>query len=343
MKERRTNGRGRLKRLAEAIRGLLALPDFREVSLSRHVFLCIVSLGVLLLAGCGSKAGASVPTKVAAQAATSTAATTTGQTPTSVPVAAPTAAATSTPALTSTPGSTSTPTRSTPTPPAPTATAPAVTEAPKLVLVSVHPLSVAAGGTLTLLVHTAGGVQRAEVYVGSGAPSAPSPSTFPLSQGPPGVWTGTGIAPSVGGAYHFTVGLYSAAGRRFLEDNDAWNVQVHGGAGSSGVNGTGSGVKPLFADIPLAPPFSYGNPVEAVFNANGRTVNGSEVVSNTRSDISAATVAQFYSVHFPRSGWSTAGVTVPAGATSFSLSATSGSRVCIVQFSAGTVHIFYGS
>jgi len=191
-------------------------------------------------------------------------------------------------------------------------------------------------------VQTAGGVQRAELYLGSGAPNAPSPSTFPLTQSSSGVWSGTGTAPSVAGTYHFTVGLYNAAGRRFLEDNDAWNVQVHGGTGSMGSSGNGSSVKPLFADIPLAPPFSYGNPVQAVFNADGRTVNGSEVASNTRTDVSASTVAQFYSVHFPRSGWSTAGATVLAGSTSFSMSATSGSRVCIIQFRAGTVHIFYG-
>jgi hypothetical protein len=311
--------------------------------LSRHLYLCVVSLCALLLAGCGNKAGAPAPTKVAARVATSTPTKSAELAPTSEPVAAPTAASTPTPAVTATPAPKSTPTRSarsTPTVAAPTATAPAVTEAPTLVFVSVRPLSVAASGTLTLSVKTAGRVQRAELYLGSGAPNAPSPSTFPLAQSSQGVWSGTGTAPSVGGTYHFTVGLYSAAGRRFLEDNDAWNVQVHGG--STGANGTGNSIKPLFADIPLSPPFSYGNPVQAVFNANGRTVNGSEVFSNTRTDVSASTVAQFYSVHFPRSGWTTAGVTVPAGATSFSLSAISGSRVCVVQFSAGTVHIFYG-
>jgi hypothetical protein len=211
-----------------------------------------------------------------------------------------------------------------------------------MVFVSVHPLIVAPGGPLRVAVQTAGGAIRAELYLGSGAPNAPAPITFPLTQGPPGKWSGGGIAPAVAGTYHFTVGLYNASGRRFLEDNDAWNVQVQGAPPSSGPSAIASGAQPLFADIPLAPPFSYGNPVEAVFNANGRTVNGSEVMSNTRTDVSASVVAQYYSIHFPRSGWSTAGVTVPAGATSFSLTATSGSRVCIVQFAAGTVHIFYG-
>jgi hypothetical protein len=312
--------------------------------LSRHVSLFVVAVCTLLLAGCGISAGASSPTKVAARVPTSTPVAS-GPTPTSIPQAAPTATAAATPDTTPTTSPTATPARvarSTATPALPTATAAPVSVSPKLVFVSVHPLSVATGGTLTVSIQTAGAVQRAELYLGSGAPSAPSPSTFPLTQGPPGKWTGSGTAPAEGGTYHFTVGLYNAAGRRFLEDNDAWNVQVLGGAGSTGANGTGSGVKPLFADIPLAPPFSYGNPVEAVFNAGGRTINGSEVMSNTRTDVSASVVAQYYSVHFPRSGWSTAGASVPAGATSFSMTATSGSRVCIVQFAAGTVHIFYG-
>jgi hypothetical protein len=313
--------------------------------LSRHVFLLVIATCTLLLAGCGSKAGASTPTKVAARVPTSTAVAAGGPTPTNIPVAAPTATTTPKPATTPTAPATATPTKATrlvPTIAAPTATSPAISAAPKLVFVSVHPLTVPAGGTLAVAVQTAGGAQRAELYLGSGAPSAPSPSTFPLAQSAPGKWSGSGSAPTVAGTYHFTVGLYNASGRRFLVDDDAWNVQVQSGAAPSGTNGTTNGVKPLFADIPLAPPFSYGNPVEAVFNANGRTVNGSEVVSNTRTDVSASVVAQYYSVHFPRSGWSTSGVTVPPGATSFSLSATSGSRVCIVQFAAGTVHIFYG-
>jgi hypothetical protein len=310
--------------------------------LSRSLSLCIVSLAVLLLAGCGNQAGATAPGKVAAKVPSATPAPAVGDTPTSEPVAAPTATNVPTSVPSATPGSTATPRPAVTVTPAvivPTSTPRPVTQPPKLVLVSVSPLTVTAGGTLRVVVHTEGGVDRAELYLGSGAPNAPSPSTYPLAQGTAGVWTGTGTAPSVGGTYHFTVGLYSAAGRRFLEDNDGWNVTVQGGNGAAG---TGSGVKPLFADIPLAPPFSYGNPVAAVFNADGRTVNGSEVVSNTRTDVAASTVAQFYSVHFPRSGWSTAGATVPDGATSFSISATSGSRVCIVQFSAGTVHIFYG-
>jgi hypothetical protein len=313
--------------------------------LSRFVSLCIFSLVALVLAGCGSQAGATAPAKVAAKATTATPAPVAADTPTSEPAVVPTVTSVHTRAATPTPPPTSTPqaaATASPTPIAPTDTPLPVTQPPKLVLVSVNPLTVPVGGTLHLLVHTAGGVDRAELYLGSGAPNAPSPSTFPLAEGSAGVWTGTGTAPSVGGTYHFTVGLYSAAGRRFLEDNDGWNLTVQGGNGATGAAGTGSGVKPLFADIPLAPPFSYGNPVAAVFNADGRTVNGSEVVSNTRTDVAASTVAQFYSVHFPRSGWSTTGATVPAGATSFSMSATSGSRVCIVQFSAGTVHIFYG-
>ena len=233
-------------------------------------------------------------------------------------------------------------TRSTPTPVPATATPVQGSTAPKLVFVSVHPLTVAAGGSLSISVQTAGDTQRAELYLGSGAPNAPSPATYPLGQSSPGKWSGSGIAPTVGGTYHFTVGLYDPSGHRFLEDNDAWNVVVQGGTAPAVPGATSSSVKPLFGDIPLAPPFSYGNPVEAVFNADGRTVNGSEVTSNTRTDVPASVVAQYYSIHFPRSGWTTSGATVPAGATSFSMTATSGSRVCIVQFAAGTVHIFYG-
>ncbi len=325
-------------------RWLLPLPAQREVSLFRHVSLFVVAACTLVLAGCGSSAGASTPTKVVAHVATATSVAS-GPTPTSVPVAAPSATSIATAGTTATVSPTSTPVRAarfTPTPSPATATPAPGTGTPKLVFVSVRPLTVAAGGSLSISVQTAGGAQRAELYLGSGAPSAPSPSTYPLGQSSPGKWSGSGIAPTVAGTYHFTVGLYDASGRRFLEDNDAWNVQVQGGTSPSVPGATASGVKPLFADIPLAPPFSYGNPVEAVFNANGRTVNGSEVMSNARTDVPASVVAQYYSVHFPRSGWTTAGATVPAGATSFSMSATSGSRVCIVQFAAGTVHIFYG-
>lgn len=98
------------------------------------------------------------------------------------------------------------------------------------------------------------------------------------------------------------------------------------------------------ADVPLAPPFSYGNPSPAIFTAEGRTVNGSEVVSTTRTDVSPSTVAQWYEVHFPRAGWTVDQSTVPpAGATSFTIVATSGSRVCVVSYAASTVHVFYGT
>ncbi|HEX6509649.1 MAG TPA: hypothetical protein VF221_18625 [Chloroflexota bacterium] len=268
---------------------------------------------------------------------------------TATPYALP--ADTSTPSATQTPGLTATATprasdTATAQAPAPTDTTVPASQTGHLVSVSVRPLTVAAGGRLTASITTAGTVQKAEMYVGSGAPNAPAPETIPLSQISSGAWSGTGPAPGVAGTYHFTVGLYGASGRRSVIDNDSWNIQVQGGtpAGSgSGTGGAQSGAQPLYADIPLAPPFSYGSPVSAVFNAGGKTVNGSEVVSNARPDVSAATVGQFYAVHFPRSGWATDGTTVPAGATSFSMSATSGARVCIVQYSAGVVHIFYGS
>jgi len=185
---------------------------------------------------------------------------------------------------------------------------------------------------------TAGPVGRVELYLGSGAPNAASPLTYFLVESSAGTWTGTGTAPSVAGQYHFTVGLYPRGGKRILLDNDAWNVVVTGGS-------AGSGAPPsLPADIPLAPPFSYGDPVAAVFNAAGRTVSGAEVVSTTRSDVAPASVAQFYMTHFPRAGWTVDPSSAPpAGATSFSIYATCGNRVCIVEYSGYTIHLYYGS
>jgi hypothetical protein len=186
---------------------------------------------------------------------------------------------------------------------------------------------------------TAGQVGRVELYLGSGAPNVAAPVTYLLIESSAGTWTGTGTAPSVAGQYHFTVGLYPRAGKkRILLDNDAWNVAVTGGSGPSGAPPS------LPADIPLAPPFSYGDPVAAVFNAAGRTVSGAEVVSTTRSDVAPASVAQFYLTHLPRAGWTVDPSSAPPpGASSFSIYATSGNRVCVVEYSGYTIHLYYGS
>ncbi|HLJ68164.1 MAG TPA: hypothetical protein VKX16_12470 [Chloroflexota bacterium] len=155
------------------------------------------------------------------------------------------------------------------------------------------------------------------------------------------MWTAAVTAPSVPGEYHYTVGLFSAGGHRDVIDNDGWNVLV-----ASGGSGQGSGQpQPLPADVPLVPPFNYSNPVAATFQAEGKTVYGSEVSSNRRPDVPPSAVSQFYAVRLPRAGWTLDQTTIPAaGATAFTLVATSGAvRVCVVQFADGAVHIFYGS
>lgn len=183
------------------------------------------------------------------------------------------------------------------------------------------------------------------MYLGSGSPTGPGPRTIPLSDSGNGTWYGGTTAPSEPGTYHFTVGLYSASGRRTVIDNNGWNVQV--GAVETPTP-TPAPVTTFPSDIPLAPPFSYGNPVAAVFSADGRSIHGVEVVSNARPDVPASAVAQFYENRFPRAGWTVDQTTVPpAGATSFTIVATSagatGTRVCVVQYSGSTVQIFYGT
>lgn len=199
-----------------------------------------------------------------------------------------------------------------------------------------RPASVTPGATLTATISTAGPVRRVEMYIGSGIPSSSSPITISLTESGAGTWTGTATAPSSGGQYHYSVGLYDAAGRRTIADNDSWNITVTAPSAAQ--------VQPLPADIPLVPPFSYGNPVAAVFSAEGRTVSGSEVVSNARPDVAPSTVSAWYVSHLPRAGWTVDSSTIPAaGATAFTIVATSGQRACVVEFGAGTVHVFYGT
>lgn len=124
-----------------------------------------------------------------------------------------------------------------------------------------------------------------------------------------------------------------------MVDRDAWNVTVSGGPA------TAAPVSLSFPDdVPLVPPFSYGSPQAAVFSAAGQTVSGAEVVSTARPDVSASVVAQWYETHFPRAGWTVSSGGVPAaGAGSFSMEATKGKRVCIVEYSSSAVHLFYGT
>lgn len=320
--------------------------------MSRHRIRFFVCLGALGLAGCGSSTKA-LPVSTRHVLAL---------TPTSRPAATPTLPPAPVPVITDTP----TPVAPTPTSVAiarPTATtiptvkptaAPSraatatsvpVLAAGRLIAVSVRPITVNPGASLTAAVTTSGDVRRVEVYLASGAPTGAGPLTYALTESGAGTWTGTGAAPSGPGQYHFSVGLYGPNGRYPVVDNDAWNIQVGSGAPSGGTTGNSPPApQALPANVLLAPPFSYGNPVSAVFNAGGKTVNGSEVVSNARPDVPASAVGQFYVTRLPRAGWTVDSGAIPGpGVTSFSISASSGSEVCIVQYSAATVHVFYGS
>lgn len=280
----------------------------------------------LVLAGCGADAGASPkPTPHnRSQAATVT----TGPIATS---AAPAPTADSSPTATGVTDTPPTPTATT----QPAPTRPASLPRGRVIAASLRPLQVAAGGALTASVTTTGAVGRVEMYLSSG-PGGAAPLTLSLVGDGAGNWTAAGAAPASAGTYHYTVGIY-VRGVRTIVDKDGWNITVTGSS-------TGASGATMPSDIPLAPPFSYGNPVPAVFSAEGRTIDGSEVVSTTRTDVSAATVAQWYEVHFPRAGWSVDQSTIPAaGAPSFAIAATSGGRVCVASYSAAAVHVFYGT
>jgi len=324
--------------------------------LSRHRIYCLVCLCALSLAGCGSSTKAlPVSTRhIVVLTPTSQPA----ATPTAAPAPAPASVVTDTPTplaptSTSVAGASASPTATTMPTAKPTVmprhtatpTSVPVVATGRLLAVSVRPTTVPLGGSLTATVTTTGDVRRVEVYLASGAPTGAGPLTYTLTQSVAGTWTAVGAAPSAPGQYYFSVGLYGPNGRSPVLDNDAWNIQVGSGAPSGGTaNGATSGPQPLPANVLLAPPFSYGNPVSAVFNAGGKTVNGSEVVSNARPDVPASAVAQFYVTRLPRAGWTVDSGSIPGpGVTSFSISATSGSQVCIVQYGAATVHVFYGS
>lgn len=214
------------------------------------------------------------------------------------------------------------------------------TEPVQLTSATLRPVSVSPGATLTATVQTTGSVGSVEVYLSAG-PTGPPPSTFTLTETSPGVWSAAAAAPSTPGEYHYTVGLF-AGGKRTLRDDDSWNVKVVGGDSQAGTGPAQAQTLP--ADIPLAPPFSYGNPVPAVFNAAGHTINGSSVTSTSRSDIAPSVVSQWYEVHLPRAGWSVEPSTIPApAATSFTMVGTSGNRAVVVQYAGYTVQVFYGS
>jgi hypothetical protein len=179
------------------------------------------------------------------------------------------------------------------------------------------------------------------MYVGAGIPGPVSPIAATLARVGAGTWTGDIVAPAVAGEYHFTVGLFDRTGRRNIVDFDAWNVTI--GSARAAPTSTPSSSVALPDDIPLVPPFSYGNPAPATFSAEGRSIAGYEVASNSRPDVPLSAVAGFYSVRLPRSGWTVDPTTLPASAaTSLTLVATKENRVCVVDYAAGVVQIFYG-
>jgi hypothetical protein len=151
----------------------------------------------------------------------------------------------------------------------------------------------------------------------------------------------------VPGVYHYTVGVFGANGKRRIVDNDAWNVTV--GAAATAIPTSLPDTAPtLPADVPLAPSFAWSGPISAVFSGAGETVSGGEMISDSHPTVPASAVASYYETRLPRAGWTIDPSSAPAeGATSFTISATKpgdgGTRVCIVQFSDATVHIYFGT
>lgn len=309
--------------------------------MNARIFAALLCLTLVAVAGCGGSS-ASAPKHKIRQASErvhprSTSVGALVSTPVPTATAMPSESITPTATLGPSPTATAQVRRVTPTPqPAPS---PA-----QVLAASLAPINVAPGGRLTASVSTSGAVQRAEMYLGSGAPTAAPPLTFPLTQSSVGTWVGGGQAPSAPGQYHFSVGLFTPSGRRIVVDNDGWNILVTGPPTSP----PAGQAQPLPDDIPLMSPFSYGNPVPAVFSALGGSVSGSEVVSTARPDVDPTSVAQFYEIRLPRAGWNVDQSSFPAaGATSFSISGTKpgsgGTRVVIVQYGGSAIQIYYGT
>lgn len=299
-------------------------------SIIQPAHLVLACCVLLLLTGCGSKAGATAPRHI----------TRTARPQVSNPNPAPTATDVSLP--TPAPTLAVTPTAA----PSPTAAStPTAVAAPAVTAASIQPRTASPGQTIQVTVTTVGTPSRIQLYIGSGAPNAPAPVAYSLVRSAAGTWTGTVPAPNVPGQYQYSVGIFDGTGTRHVAANDGWNLLVDGPTSAAAApTAATSQAQPLYADIPLAPPFSYGNPVPAVFSAVGQQVTGSEIISTRRPDVSPSAVAQFYTIHFPRSGWTVDPSTIPApGATSFTMVATSGNRVCVVQYQDFTIDLFYGT
>lgn len=299
-----------------------------EVKTIRPDARCAFGLLLLAISGCGGKAGASPkPTPTTRPTPHVVVAT-----PTPVP-AAPTPTETPRPVDTAT--STATPRPASPTA-APTQT-PFRPIPPRVVAASVVPQSVVPGGRLSLSVTTLGSARRVQLYLSAGPAASAGPFSYELTQSSDGHWTSSIAAPTVPNTYYFTVGLFDEAGHRATIQNDAWMVTVRSQAPPRTA-------QPFPADIPLAPGFSYGNPQVASFTAEGRTIQGSVVSSTTNIAADGSALGQFYAARLPRAGWAVDAATVPpAGATSWSIVASSDGRFLVVQFGSGTLRFYYGT
>jgi hypothetical protein len=208
-----------------------------------------------------------------------------------------------------------------------------------VVAAGVTPASVQPGETVTFTVTTLGDAQRVQLNLTAGPGSSIGPLTYNLTQTSDGHWSATVAAPSAGGAYYFNVGVFDTAGKRSLAESGSWVLTVAAPPPTAV-----PGAQPLPASMPLAPGFSYGNPESAVFTGEGRVIQGSEVTSTTNPTANGGTLGQFFATRLARAGWAVDQGTIPtAGASTWSISATSGKLVTVVQFAAGTLHIFYGT
>jgi hypothetical protein len=159
-----------------------------------------------------------------------------------------------------------------------------------------------------------------------------------MTQTSDGHWSASITAPVAGGEYTFSLGLFDTAGRRNVVSANSWLLNIRS------AKPTVAAVQPLPANIPLAPGFSYGNPQSAVFTGAGKVIQGAEVTSTSNPSADGSALGQYFDTHLARAGWAIDPSTIPpAGATSWSITATSGSLVTVVQYGAGTIHIFYGT
>jgi hypothetical protein len=288
-----------------------------------------VAVCSLSLSGCGGNAGASNPPTPRPTHVPPTA-TPFPDIPTSTPAPPP---ATDTPAPTATTSPTPSPTAN------PTATRTLSGVAPKVVSAGVTPTAAHPGATVTFNVTTLGDAQRVQLNLTAGPGSQSGPFTYSLTQTSDGQWSATVSAPIGGGTYYFNVAIFDSKGHRTIAESSAWMLTVNAPTPTPS-----AGASPLPTNMPLAPGFSYGNPEAAVFTGEGHVIQGSEVTSTTDTSASGGQLGQYFVTRLQRAGWTVDESTAPAaGAATWSIAATSGNIVTVVQFAAGTLHIFYGT